>query len=152
MKSPEPNLHLLLITALLLCICSFFLVDQTFDIRIYDTFYVFNLRTVYWCGAFLLIFCYVIYRCLPSIFKSISLINIQIVLTVISILLIIGYHLGSGQNRLLGRPLKLYDVEVFHRNNQVLTILLFLLGFVQVTLLINVVKSQLHMRKKRKQV
>jgi len=152
MKSREPNLKLLLITSTLLFICSFFLVDQTFDIRIYDTFYVINLRTMYWCGAFLLIFCYIIYRMLPSIFISISLINIQIFLTVVSILLIIGYHLWSGQNRLLGRPLNLYDVDVFHKNNLALTILLFLLGFVQVTLLINVVRGQLHIRKKRKQV
>lgn len=152
MKDTEPNLNSLLITAVLLFICSFFLVDQTFDIRIFDTFYVINLSIMYWCGAFLLIVCYIIYRMLPSIFISISLIKIQIVLTVVSILLIIGYHLWSGQNRLLGRPLNLYDVEVFHKNNLTFTILLFLLAFVQVSLLINVVWSQLHMRKKRKQV
>lgn len=32
-------------------------------------------------------------------------------------LLIVGYHLWSGQNRLLGRPLNLYDVDVFHKNS-----------------------------------
>lgn len=128
-----------------------FLVDQTFDIRIFDTFYVLNLRTMYWCGAFLLIVCYALYKLLPALFSSTLLVNTQIVLTVVSILLIIGYHLGSGQNRLLGRPLNLYDVEVFHKNNLAFTILLFLLAFVQVTLLINIVRSKLHMHKKRKQ-
>lgn len=152
MKSPGPNFNLLLIAAVLLFICSFFLVDQTFDIRIFETFYVINLRTMYWCGSLLLILCYVLYKMLPSIFYSTSLITTQIVSTVITILLIIGYHLWSGQNRLLGRPLNLYNVEVFHINNLALTILLFLLAFVQITLLINVVRGQLHMRKKRNQV
>ncbi len=152
MKHPEPNLNLLLITAVLLLICSFFLVDQTFDIRIFETFYVFELKTIYWCGAFLLTVCYLLYRLLPALFSSISLINTQIVLTIVAILLIIGYHLGSGQNKMLGRPLNLYDVDVFHKNNLALTILLFVLAFVQITLLINIVKSQLLMRKKAKKI
>lgn len=152
MKSPEPNLNLLLITAVLLFISSFFLVDQTFDIRIFETFYVIKLKIIYWCGAFLLIVCYALYKLLPALFFSTSLINTHIVLTIVSILLIIGYHLGSGQNRMLGRPLNLYDVDVFHKNNRALTILLFLLAFVQITLLINVVRSQLHLRKKSKQI
>ena len=152
MKSHGPNLNLLLITAVLLFICSFFLVDQTFDIRIFETFYAINLRTMYWCGAFLLIVCYALYKLMPSMFPSALLINIQIILTVISILLIIGYHLWSGQNGLLGRPLNVYNVELFHKNNLAFTILLFVLASVQVTLIINLVKGQLQMRKKRKQV
>ena len=152
MKFSKPNLNLLLITAALLVICSFFLVDQTFDIRIFETFYVFELKTIYLCGAFLLTVCYLLYRLLPALFSSISLINTQIVLTIVAILLIIGYHLGSGQNKMLGRPLNLYDVDVFHKNNLALTILLFVLAFVQVTMLINILKSQLLMRKNAKKI
>lgn len=141
MKIINPNYNLLVITGVFVFTCSFFLVEQTFDLRIFDTFYVIHLKNLYWCLAGLLFLFYLFYRFLlvPHFSKWLTIAHI--ILTVLSSLMIVIYHLWSGQLYLLNKSLNLYDVPQFYKNNFALTILLFLLGSVQVTLFINLIRG-----------
>jgi hypothetical protein len=150
MKSFTLYNNLLITTAIILLVFSFFLVPQTFDIRIIYTYYVIDLRKLYWCLSALVMLLYLFYRFKPLPLLSLVLIRVHIMLTTVASLWIVAFHLFNGQNFAIIKTLNRYDVEEFRNNNLLLTILLFFLLFVQVVLLINLIKGQVARWKNRR--
>ena len=141
MKYSKRKYYIFLITAIFLVVCSFFPPRQTFDIRIFDTFYVFPLRVVYRVLAFLLLVLWGIYTFAHMFIPSRFLTRLNIFLTVLASLLIIGFHSWTGQLSFTNKPYPINDVPLFYRNNIRLLILLFFFALAQIPLLINLIKG-----------
>ena len=129
------------ITALLLVACSFLPLRQTFDIRIFDTFYVFPLPIVYRVLAFLLLVLWGIYAFAFMFIPSPLLTRLNIILTVLASALIVGFHAWTGQLSVTNKPYPINDVPLFYKNNIRLLILLFCFALAQIPLLINLIKG-----------
>lgn len=112
-------------------LCSFFLIRQTFDIRIFDTFYVTRLKYLYWVLAGSMFVYWTFYRFALMPLFSEKLINLHIFLTMLVCVLIVVFHISSGQLYIWHSNLDFYDVLRFQKNNLILTILLLGLGAVQ---------------------
>jgi len=133
--------HVFIITAIFLVVCSFLPLRQTFDIRIFDTFYVFPLRIVYRVLAALLLLLWGIYTFAHLFIPSGMLTRLNIFLSVLAILLIVGFHTWTGQLSLTNKPYPINDVPLFYRNNIRLLVLLFFFALAQIPLLINLIKG-----------
>ena len=137
LKLINPFFRLLLLTATLLAICSFFFVKQTFDIRLFDTFYVIRLPQIYWLIATSLLIYWIFYRFIPMHLFSETLTSLHIILTMLVCILIVIFHISSGQLYIKNLRINLYDVPRFQKNNFILTILLMVFGLVQCIFAVN---------------
>ncbi len=137
MKKDNPLYKLLWIMALLVLVCSFLLIRQTFDIRIFDTFYVIHLKNLYWWLALALIVLRLFYYFEPLPLFSERLKTINMVLTLLASTGILAFHIYSGQLIWGEIKINVYDVPLFYRHNLVLTGLLFFLAIAQIPLGIN---------------
>lgn len=137
MKKGNTLDNLLLYLALIVFACSFLLVRQTFDIRIFDTFYVIKLRFLYCWLAFALLVSRLFYYYEPLPLFSKKLKKINIVATLLVAASIPLFHIYSGQLSAGNLRIDLYDVPLFYRHNLVLTFLLFALVLAQLPVAIN---------------
>ena len=130
-------MKLLFLAAVLLFLCSFFFVRQTFDIRLFDTFYVITLPHLYWLMAASLLLYWFFYRFIRMQLLAEPLISLHIILTILICLLIVIFHISSGQLYIKNIRINLYDVPRFRQNNIILTILLMVFGLVQCIFAVN---------------
>gem|GEM_PF-2886125 len=119
------------LTGGLLIVCSYLLVKQTFDIQIFDTFYVIRLKYLYWLLAAFLVLYWLFYKFIRMIYYAASLVGIHIILSMMVCILVIIFHISSGQLYVFHTKLNLYDVPRFQKNNFILTILLLVLAAMQ---------------------
>lgn len=130
-------------TGALLVICSFFIIKQTFDIRIFDTFYVIRLKYLYWLLAGMLALYWLFYRFNLMRLFSVTLTNIHIIVTMLVCILILIFHISSGQLYFKNTSLNFYDVPRFQKNNFYLTLLLLVLMAVQCIFAVNFLWSMI---------
>ena len=85
----------------------------------------------------MLVIYWIFYRFVPMKLFSESLTSLHIILTMLVCLLIIIFHISSGQLYIKTIRLNLYDVPRFQKNNFILTILLMVLAAVQCVFAVN---------------
>ena len=141
MKHTTSKYYIFILTAVFMVVCSLVPLRQTFDIRIFDTFYVFPLRIVYRVLAFLLLVLWGIYTFAHMFIPCRLLTRLNILLTVFACISIVCFHSWTGQLSFTNKPYPINDVPLFYRNNIRLLILLFFFALAQIPLLINLIKG-----------
>ncbi len=146
-KFKERPYNLLLLTAVLILIASFFAFDQTFDIHLHDTYFIITTTHSFWVIIILLLIFWTLYlltkRFLFS--KVLTWLNVVILVATSVFLVVISFYSNSYYNGLAGMPRRYYDYNSWDTfilyNNMtkgvLVTILLLILG--QIIFIVNIV-------------
>ena len=107
----ERPYNLLLLTAVLILIASFFAFDYTLDIHIHDTYFIIAMTHLIWATIILLLIFWIIYLLTKHLLFSKFLTWVHIILTVLTSIFLVAflfypnnYYQGLG-----GMPRRYYD-------------------------------------------
>ena len=105
--------NLLLLTAVLILIASFFAFDQTFDIHLHDTMFVIAMTHLFWATIILLLIFWTLYLLTKRFLFSKILTWTHIVLTIAAsmILMTISFYSNSFYQELAGMPRRYFDID-----------------------------------------
>ncbi len=107
----ERPYDLLVVTAVLILIASFFVFDQTLDIHLHDTYFIIVMPHLFWATILLLLIFWTLYLLTKRFLFSKLLIWTQIILTVgTSVFLVaISFYSNNYYQGLAGIPRRYYD-------------------------------------------
>ena len=128
--------HLLLLTAVPILIASFFVLDQTIDIHLQDTYFIIALPQIFWGTIMLLLVFWTLYLWTKSILLSKVLTWSHIILLILTAISLVSFSFYFKFNGLAGPPLQDYgNRETIMQSDYiakgvVIIILLMVLGIV----------------------
>lgn len=148
--------NLLLFTAILILLTSFFTADNTLDIHLHDTFIIFNLKQSLWIFIIALLLFWLLNLFTKRFLISKLLTNLHVLfLTGASLAyMIISFYAKNNYNGLGGMPRRYYDHSSWNNfsmytnlsNIILLSALLFALGILLylVNLITGIIKKLIH--------
>jgi hypothetical protein len=132
--------NLLIVTGLTLFIISFFLINQTVDLHLLDTYFVVDFKLLFWTVAAILIITWLLYAITKQLLFSKYLTWIHIIITTLTSILISTIPLW---NNVLSNPIKsgfsFQDIDDYQSENNKVAIIILIMLVGQVTYLINVI-------------
>jgi len=105
--------NLLLVTAVLILIASFFAFDQTLDIYLHDTLYVIAMTHIFWTTIILLLIFWTLYSLTKRFLFSKILTWTHIILAIVTsiFLVTISFYSNTYYQGLAGMPRRYFDVD-----------------------------------------
>ncbi|MEO6330832.1 MAG: hypothetical protein ABIO55_17990 [Ginsengibacter sp.] len=137
-KYKERPYNLLLLTAVLILIASFFAFDKTLDIHLHDTYFIITMAHSFWIIIILLLIFWTLYlltkRFLFS--KILTWLNVILIVATSVFLVTISFYSNNYYNGLAGMPRRYYDYRSWNNfgfydnltKGVLVTILLLVLG------------------------
>lgn len=132
--------HLLILTALLLLISSFFVSNQSVDIHFYDTYYVIDAAWLFWGLIVILITAWLLYKVTKRILFSPFLTWIHILVTILTAVLIVSFLLwGDLTQASINNEVSSQDFESYQRRNRRIAFVIAALLLGQLPYFINLI-------------
>jgi cytochrome c oxidase subunit I len=145
--------NLLLLTAVIILIASFFAFDQTIDIHFNDTYFIIATKLSFWIIVILLLMFWILYLLVKRILfsKVLTWINVILLVVTSTFFVVISFYSNYFYEGLAGMPRRYYDYNswntlTFYNNltkGVLVTILLVILGLIIfiINLVIGLVKK-----------
>lgn len=111
--------NLLLLTAILILIASFFVHNQALDMHLHDTYFIISLSHLFWTIILFLLLFWILYLLTRHILFSKLLIWVHVlllVLTSLSLMAILFYSIHQG---IAGSPRRYYDFSNWEATEQI---------------------------------
>lgn len=136
--------HLLLITGILLLPFSLLDFHSTFDIHMYDTYFIFPMKGAFLFSGAILLALWIVYLLTNKILFSKKLATWHVISTIIGIVLLLILSNLLTVSGLAGTPRRYYDddttaVRLFFKTDNILHFIVLLLILSQLLLLFNLI-------------
>ena len=100
---------LLLLTAVLLLVASFFVHNQTLDMHLHDTYFIISMPLLFWPMILLLLLFWILYLFTERFLSSKVLMWVHIILMVLASVSLVGILFYSNYQEEAGSPRQYYD-------------------------------------------
>lgn len=101
--------HLLLLTAILLLIASFFVHNQTLDMHLHDTYFIISMSHLFWLIIILLLIFWILYLLTKHLLFSKVLIWVHVLLLILSSISLVVILFYSNYQGVAGSLRQYYD-------------------------------------------
>ena len=145
----SPPYRLLVLAALALLVASFFTANQTLDVHLHDTYYVFDQPTLLWALSFGLFLLWLLYEVNKRFLYSRQLTRVHVWVTLAGVVVALGAVLWINKGLQERSPLTAGNVPPNLVPERILNYSILLLAAVQVVLLFNVVLGLVRAWKQR---
>lgn len=135
----SPPYRLFILAALALLVASFFTADQTVDVHLHDTYFVFDLPSLLWAMSFGLFLLWLLYEVNKRLLYSQQLTRVHVGLTLVGLAVALGVALWINKRLNNRSPLSLDDAYSFLWLERTLWFSILLLVAAQLIFVVNLV-------------